>query len=156
MTALGVHDGDFKHFDSGVSAVTLAGGCTYHRMIPATEGEHAIRWFIYDPSVIFSHEMQFKVHTHQHKQHTTMCYPSCLVFEHYHYFISISNYQLMLQSSVWNPSRRSRRRSTSHGPNVHQPPQTHDSQPRDTAKREARAVSLVDIQFWPIHSSRQC
>jgi hypothetical protein len=78
MTALGVHDGDFKHFDSGVSAVTLAGGCAYHRMIP---------------------------HTHQHK-HTTMCYPSCLVFEHYHYFISISNYQLMLQSSVWNQVRK--------------------------------------------------
>jgi hypothetical protein len=54
MTALGVYDGDFMHFDSGVSAVTLSGGRTYHRMIPATEGQHAIRWFIYDPSTFFS------------------------------------------------------------------------------------------------------
>jgi hypothetical protein len=47
MTALGVYDGDFMHSDSGVSAVTLSGGQTYHQMIPATEGQHAIRWFIY-------------------------------------------------------------------------------------------------------------
>lgn len=61
MTAPGVYDGDFKHFNSGVAAVTLAGGRTYHRMIPATEGEHAIRWFIYDPSVLFSCGVQFNI-----------------------------------------------------------------------------------------------
>jgi hypothetical protein len=54
MTALGVYDGDFMHFDSGISAVTLAGGWTYHRLIPATEGQHAIRWFIYDPATFLS------------------------------------------------------------------------------------------------------
>jgi hypothetical protein len=42
MTALGVYDGDFMYFDSGVSAVTLSGGRTYHQMIPPTEGQHAI------------------------------------------------------------------------------------------------------------------
>jgi len=43
LTALGVHDGDFMKFSSGVSSVTLDGGRTYHRMIPAEEGQHAIR-----------------------------------------------------------------------------------------------------------------
>ena len=40
------------HFESGVSAVTLAGGRTYHHIIPATEGEHAIRWFLHDPQAL--------------------------------------------------------------------------------------------------------
>ncbi|KAJ7827307.1 hypothetical protein B0H13DRAFT_1559831, partial [Mycena leptocephala] len=31
LTALGVYDGDFMKFPDGVSAVTLAGGRTYHR-----------------------------------------------------------------------------------------------------------------------------
>ncbi|KAF7336399.1 ATP-dependent DNA helicase [Mycena venus] len=53
LTALGVHDGDFMKFSPGVAAVTLAGGRTYHRILPANEGQHAIRWFIHDPSAIF-------------------------------------------------------------------------------------------------------
>jgi hypothetical protein len=61
MTALGVHDGDFVHFDYGVSAITLSGGRTYHRMIPATEGEHVIRWFIYDPSIFFSQGSEYDI-----------------------------------------------------------------------------------------------
>jgi hypothetical protein len=48
MTALGVHDGDLMHFDSGVWCNF---GWTYH---PATQGEHAIRWFIHDPSSFIS------------------------------------------------------------------------------------------------------
>ncbi|KAJ7791129.1 hypothetical protein B0H14DRAFT_2170834, partial [Mycena olivaceomarginata] len=31
LAALGVYDGDFMKFSAGVSAVTLAGGRTYHR-----------------------------------------------------------------------------------------------------------------------------
>ncbi|KAJ6611526.1 hypothetical protein B0H10DRAFT_359241 [Mycena sp. CBHHK59/15] len=54
LTALGVHDGDFMHFSPGVSAVTLNGGRTYHRILPAYEGQHAIRWFIHDPHAIFA------------------------------------------------------------------------------------------------------
>ncbi len=42
LTALGVYDGDFMHFKSGVAAVTLNGGRIYHRLIPAQEGQHAI------------------------------------------------------------------------------------------------------------------
>ncbi|KAK0433783.1 hypothetical protein EV421DRAFT_1842712 [Armillaria borealis] len=49
LTALGVYDGDFMHFKSGVAAVTLNGGRTYHRLIPAQEGQHAIRWFLHEP-----------------------------------------------------------------------------------------------------------
>ena len=41
-------------FPSGVSAVTLAGGRTYHRILPAHEGQHAIRWFIHDPLALFA------------------------------------------------------------------------------------------------------
>ncbi|KAJ7354054.1 hypothetical protein DFH08DRAFT_854147 [Mycena albidolilacea] len=54
LTALGVHDGDFMHFSPGVSAVTLNGGRTYHRILPAHEGQHAIRWFIHDPHAMFA------------------------------------------------------------------------------------------------------
>ncbi|KAJ7875090.1 hypothetical protein B0H13DRAFT_2550417 [Mycena leptocephala] len=50
LTALGVHDGDFVHFEREVAAVTLNGGRTYHRLIPTTEGKHAIRWFLHDSS----------------------------------------------------------------------------------------------------------
>jgi hypothetical protein len=39
-------------WEEGISAVTLKGGRTYHRLIPAEEGEHAIRWFLYDPMAI--------------------------------------------------------------------------------------------------------
>lgn len=49
LTALGVYDGDFMKFSPGVSAVTLAGGRTYHRILPAHESQYAIRWFIHDP-----------------------------------------------------------------------------------------------------------
>lgn len=42
------------HFDTGIAAVTLAGGRTYHRILPAHEGQHAIRWFIHDPSTLFA------------------------------------------------------------------------------------------------------
>lgn len=41
-------------FPDGVAAVTLAGGRTYHRMLPAHEGQHAIRWFIHNPWVMFA------------------------------------------------------------------------------------------------------
>ncbi|KAJ7914220.1 hypothetical protein B0H13DRAFT_449161 [Mycena leptocephala] len=54
LTAIGVYDGDFMKFSDGVAAVTLAGGRTYHRMLPAHEGQHAIRWFIHDPWAIFA------------------------------------------------------------------------------------------------------
>ncbi len=37
------------HFKTGVAAVTLNGGRTYHRLIPAQEGQHAIRWFLHEP-----------------------------------------------------------------------------------------------------------
>jgi hypothetical protein len=40
------------HWEEGISAVTLKGGRTYHRLIPAEEGEHAIRWFLYDPMAV--------------------------------------------------------------------------------------------------------
>ncbi|KAF8174193.1 hypothetical protein K438DRAFT_1771788 [Mycena galopus ATCC 62051] len=53
LTALGVYDGDFMKFPDGISAVTLSGGRTYHRMLPAHEGQHAIRWFIHDPAAMF-------------------------------------------------------------------------------------------------------
>ncbi|KAJ6587337.1 hypothetical protein B0H10DRAFT_2234067 [Mycena sp. CBHHK59/15] len=42
------------HFSLGVSAVTLNGGCTHHRILPAHEGQHAIRWFIHNPHAIFA------------------------------------------------------------------------------------------------------
>jgi hypothetical protein len=54
LTALGVYDSDFMKFSPGVSAVTLAGGRTYHRMLPSHEGQHALRWFIHDPLAIFT------------------------------------------------------------------------------------------------------
>jgi hypothetical protein len=46
LTALGVYDGDFMKFSPGVSAVTLAGGRTYHRLVPTHEGQHALRLFM--------------------------------------------------------------------------------------------------------------
>lgn len=48
-------------FDPGVSAVTLAGGRTYHRILSAKEGQHAIRWFIHDPKAMFSRGDEFKI-----------------------------------------------------------------------------------------------
>ena len=54
LTALGVYDGDFMHWDNGVSAVTLKGGRMYHWLIPAEQGEHVIQWFLYDPMAIHS------------------------------------------------------------------------------------------------------
>jgi hypothetical protein len=54
LTAIGVYDGDFTKFPEGISALTLAGGRTYHQMLPAHEGQHAIRWFIHDPSAMFT------------------------------------------------------------------------------------------------------
>jgi hypothetical protein len=41
-------------FSDGISAVTLSGGRTYHRILPAHEGQHAIRWFIHDPDTLFT------------------------------------------------------------------------------------------------------
>ncbi|KAJ7631289.1 hypothetical protein DFH06DRAFT_905039, partial [Mycena polygramma] len=58
LTALGVYDGDFMKFPPGVSAVTLNGGRTYHRILPAHEGNHAIRWFIHDPHTFFTEGRQ--------------------------------------------------------------------------------------------------
>jgi hypothetical protein len=43
LTAIGVYDGDFMKLPDGIAAVTLAGGRTYHRMLPAHEGQRAIR-----------------------------------------------------------------------------------------------------------------
>jgi hypothetical protein len=40
-------------FPSGISAVTLNGGRTDHRILPAHEGQHVIRWFIHDPWAMF-------------------------------------------------------------------------------------------------------
>ncbi|KAK0447561.1 hypothetical protein EV421DRAFT_1697696, partial [Armillaria borealis] len=54
LTALGVYDGDFMHFKTGVAAVTLNGGRTYHCLIPAHEGQHAIRWFLHEPGMLYS------------------------------------------------------------------------------------------------------
>ncbi|KAJ7840778.1 hypothetical protein B0H13DRAFT_2366007 [Mycena leptocephala] len=53
LTAIGVYDGDFMKFPDGIAAVTLAGGRTYHRMLPSHEGQHVIRWFIHDPWAMF-------------------------------------------------------------------------------------------------------
>ncbi|KAJ7302005.1 hypothetical protein DFH08DRAFT_627547, partial [Mycena albidolilacea] len=61
LTAIGVHDGDFMKFAPGVSAVTLAGGRTYYRLLPAHEGQHAIRWFIHDPMGMFSRGTQLNI-----------------------------------------------------------------------------------------------
>jgi hypothetical protein len=54
LTAIRVYDGDFMKFAEGVGAVTLAGGRTYHRMLPSHEGQHAIQWFIHDPVPMFT------------------------------------------------------------------------------------------------------
>jgi hypothetical protein len=61
LTAIGVYDGDFMKFPDGVSAVTLAGGRIYHRMLPAHEGQHAIRWFIHDPWAMFQKGAEFDI-----------------------------------------------------------------------------------------------
>jgi hypothetical protein len=44
-----------------VSAVTLAGSWTYYRLLPAHEGQHAIRWFIHDPMGMFSKGTQLNI-----------------------------------------------------------------------------------------------
>lgn len=54
LTALGIYDGDFMHFKTGVVAVTLNGGWTYHCLIPAHEGQHAIWWFLHEPGMLYS------------------------------------------------------------------------------------------------------
>ncbi|KAJ7713032.1 hypothetical protein B0H14DRAFT_2226165, partial [Mycena olivaceomarginata] len=54
LTALGVYDSDFMKFSPGVSAVTLASGHIYHRILPSHEGQHALRWFIHDPLAMFA------------------------------------------------------------------------------------------------------
>ena len=64
LTALGVYDGDFMKFPTGVSAVTLAGGRTYHRILPAHEGQHAIRWFIHDPFALFAKGTDMEIPYH--------------------------------------------------------------------------------------------
>jgi hypothetical protein len=48
-------------FPDGISAVTLAGGRTYHRMLPAHEGQHVIRWFIHDPWSMFTKGSEFDI-----------------------------------------------------------------------------------------------
>jgi hypothetical protein len=42
LTAIGVYDSDFMKFPDGIAAINLAGGHTYHRMLPSHEGQHAI------------------------------------------------------------------------------------------------------------------
>jgi hypothetical protein len=54
LTAMGVYGGEWMKFESGISSVTLAGGRTYHRLIPADSGEHPLRWLIYDMSMLHS------------------------------------------------------------------------------------------------------
>jgi hypothetical protein len=54
LTAMGIYDGEWMKFDSGVASVTLAGGRTYHRMIPADSGEHPLRWMVYDMETLRS------------------------------------------------------------------------------------------------------
>jgi hypothetical protein len=61
LTAIAVHDGDFMKFGPGISAVTLSGGQTYHRILSAREGQHAIRWFIHDPSAFFDQGDKFQI-----------------------------------------------------------------------------------------------
>ncbi|KAJ7349629.1 hypothetical protein DFH08DRAFT_615587, partial [Mycena albidolilacea] len=61
LTAIAVHDGDFMKFGPGLSAVTLNGGRTYHRILSAWEGQHAIRWFIHDPSAFFEQGEKFEI-----------------------------------------------------------------------------------------------
>jgi hypothetical protein len=48
-------------FGPGLSAVTLNGGRTYHRILSAREGQHAIRWFIHDPSAFFEQGEKFEI-----------------------------------------------------------------------------------------------
>jgi hypothetical protein len=48
-------------FPDGIAAVTLAGGRTYHRMLPSHEGQHAIRWFIHDPASIFTKGTEMQI-----------------------------------------------------------------------------------------------
>ena len=61
LTAIAVHDGDFMKFGPGISAVTLNGGRTYHRILSAREGQHAIRWFIHDPSAFLQQGSKFDI-----------------------------------------------------------------------------------------------
>jgi hypothetical protein len=61
LTAIAVHDGDYMKFGPGISAVTLNGGRTYHRILSAREGQHAIRWFIHDPSAFFEQGQKFEI-----------------------------------------------------------------------------------------------
>ncbi|KAJ7934084.1 hypothetical protein B0H13DRAFT_1855559 [Mycena leptocephala] len=61
LTAIGVYDGDFMKFPAGIASVTLAGGRTYHRILPAHEGQHAIRWFIHDPWGMIMKGAEFEI-----------------------------------------------------------------------------------------------
>ncbi|KAJ6524421.1 hypothetical protein DFH09DRAFT_1096109 [Mycena vulgaris] len=64
LTALGVYDGDFRKFPSGVSAVTLNRGQTYHRILPAHEGQHAVRWFIHNPLAMLAKGSDLEIPFH--------------------------------------------------------------------------------------------
>jgi hypothetical protein len=61
LTAMGVDNGSFLHWSTGKAAVTLAGGRTYHRILPSHEGEHAIRWFLYDMQALRENANQQKL-----------------------------------------------------------------------------------------------
>lgn len=54
LTALGIDNGHFHHFRTGVAPVTLNGGRTYHRILPSEDGSHAIRWFLFDAQAMFT------------------------------------------------------------------------------------------------------
>jgi hypothetical protein len=60
LTVIAVHDGDFMKF-GGVSAVTLNGNQTYHRIFPVNESQHAICWFIYNPSAMVAQGKTFQI-----------------------------------------------------------------------------------------------
>jgi hypothetical protein len=49
------------HFTAGASTITLAGGRTYHWIIPSEEGDHPIHWFIHDPQALFDHGVHCKI-----------------------------------------------------------------------------------------------
>jgi hypothetical protein len=55
LTAMGVHGGQWMKFDHGISAVSLQGGRTYHRIIPAEDGDHPLRWMVYDMPALLAH-----------------------------------------------------------------------------------------------------
>jgi hypothetical protein len=48
-------------FPSGLSSVTLQSGRTYHRLLPADEAEHPLRWLIYDTDALRVHGRELKL-----------------------------------------------------------------------------------------------